>query len=99
MLVAPLSANTLAKLANGLCDNLVVSVMNVIGLRTRGMRIASDVAKASFYLDLLCFLLKTYSHHILHASHLLRATPTNAEALTPTYIRSRDRWHQVEGIA
>ena len=24
MLVAPLSANTLAKLANGLCDNLVV---------------------------------------------------------------------------
>lgn len=24
LLVAPLSANTLAKLANGLCDNLVV---------------------------------------------------------------------------
>lgn len=25
MIVAPLSANTMAKLANGLCDNLVVS--------------------------------------------------------------------------
>eukprot|EP00904_Undaria_pinnatifida_P008427 jgi/Undpi1/4714/HiC_scaffold_18.g08067.m1 len=43
MLVAPLSANTLAKLANGLCDNLV-GVRGVALLRfSRGERRASSV--------------------------------------------------------
>ena len=27
LLIAPLSANTLAKISNGLCDNLLVSIM------------------------------------------------------------------------
>ena len=31
MVIAPLDANTLAKMANGICDNLVVSVIDQKG--------------------------------------------------------------------
>ena len=33
LLIAPLDANTMAKLANGICDNLLVSAISAINSR------------------------------------------------------------------
>lgn len=40
MVIAPLSANTLAKLANGICDNLVTSVFRAWNLKEKAVIVA-----------------------------------------------------------
>ncbi len=67
-LIAPLSANTLAKLANGLCDNLLTSVARA--LRDRPLVVAPAMNTAMwdnpFTEEHLQKLARVYDLHIIH---------------------------------